>query len=707
MMTTTLLAADADLKPPVAAVKPKELTIHGDTRVDPYFWLREKTNPEVISYLEAENKYTEALMKPTEGLQKKLYDEILGRIKQTDQSVPVRRDEFLYYTKTQEGKQYVIHCRRPLAGGEEQVILDENELAKGQKYLRTGSVSPSPDHKMLAYTVDNAGDEDYTIYIKNLASGEILPDRVVKMDGSVVWANDNQTLFYITIDAAHRPHKVWRHALGTQQSDDALVYEEKDERFFVDVARSRSKRFLFISTASKLSSEVRYIDAAQPIGEFKLFAPRRDNVKYSVEDQGDFFYIRTNENAKNYKLLRTPIANPDIAKATEVLAHRADTKIENLDGFKNFLVVYERNNGLMKMRVEDTRSGKIHYIDFPEPAYLAMPGQNATYDTKVLRFIYTSLITPMSTYDYDMDSRSRELMKREEVLGGYDPKNYVSERIFATASDGTKIPMAVVYKKGFEKNGKAPFLLYGYGSYGSNSDPVFQSARLSLLDRGFGYAIANIRGGAELGETWHDQGKMMTKKNSFTDFIAAAEKLIADKYTSKDKLGIMGGSAGGLLMGAVVNLRPDLFKAVIAKVPFVDVVSSILDPSLPLTVTEYEEWGNPNEKQHYEYMKSYSPYDNVTKKAYPHMLITAGLNDPRVSYWEPAKWTAKLRTMKTDSNLLLLKTNMGAGHFGASGRYERIKETAFDFAFLLKVLGVENPTVTEAKPAAAKTGGEE
>lgn len=684
----SVLSAEPAVKPPVAAVKPKELSIHGDTRVDPYFWLREKKNPEVIAYLEAENAYTEQIMKRTQALQQQLYSEILGRIKQTDQSVPVRRDGYRYYTRTEEGKQYSIHCRRKLDRGTEEIILDENELAKSHKYFKLGSSQPSVDHSLLAYAVDTVGDEDYTIYIKNLATGEVLPDRIEKVDGSVQWGNDNRTLFYVTIDAAHRPDRIWRHALGTPQKEDILLHHEKDERFFSGLGKSRSKRFVFVTIESKLSSEIHYIDANNPRSPLKLFAARRGDIKYDIEDQGDFFYIRTNEDAKNYRLLRTPIARPDRSNWREVLPHRAETKLSGIDAFKDFLVVYERTGGLMRIRVEDTRTSKVHFVEFPEPAYTAMPGPNYTYDTKVLRFLYTSLVTPMSTYDYDMETKSRELMKREEVLGGYDPNQYTTERLFATASDGAKIPIALVYKKGFERNGKAPFLLYGYGSYGSNTDPVFQSARLSLLDRGFGYAIASIRGGAELGESWHDAGKMLNKRTTFTDFIAAAETLIAGKYTSKDHLAIMGGSAGGLLVGAVVNLRPDLFKAVIAKVPFVDVLSTILDPTLPLTVTEYEEWGNPNEKKYYDYMKSYSPYDNVQKKAYPTMLITAGLNDPRVSYWEPAKWAAKLRVMKTDNNPLLLKINMGAGHFGASGRYERIKETAFDYAFLLHALGL-------------------
>jgi oligopeptidase B len=674
--------------PPVAQTIPKKLVLHGDTRVDPYFWLREKTNPDVIAYLEAENKYTESVMAPTQKLQDALYREILGRIQETDLTVPAVQGRYLYYTRTEQGKQYTIHCRKPVGTESEEILLDENELAKGHKYFRMEAARPSVNQQLLAYSVDTLGDENYTIFVKNLSTAALLPDQVSGNHGSIVWANDNKTYFYVTLDAAKRPEKVWRHTLGSSNSEDQLLFHEKDERFFVTIAKTRSNQFVLINLRSKNTTEVHYLAAGDPNGEFRIIHPREPELEYSVQDQGDVFFIRTNDAAKNFRLMKVPIADPAKKNWREIVAHRADVKLEGMDTFRNHLVLYERENGLLKLRVQNTATNETHYVSFQEPAYSVAALDNFEYDTEILRFRYTSLVTPPSVYDYNMSTRSRELRKREEVRGGYDPTQYVSERIFATAKDGARIPVSLVYRKGTKKDGNAPLLLYAYGSYGLNSEAAFASSRLSLLDRGFIYAIANIRGGSELGEAWHDQGKMMAKRNTFTDFIAAAEHLIAQKYTSSARLAIQGGSAGGLLMGSVVNLRPDLFHAVIAKVPFVDVLNTMLDASLPLTVTEYEEWGNPNEEAAYRYMRTYSPYDNVEKKAYPNILITAGLNDPRVSYWEPAKWTAKLRAMKTDKNLLLLKTNMGSGHFGSSGRYERIKETALDYAFLLKTLGM-------------------
>jgi oligopeptidase B len=685
-MTLPLSALD----PPRAPARPKTMTLHGETRVDPYFWLREKTSAEVIQYLEAENRYTEAVMKPSEKLQEKLYQEILGRIKQTDLSVPARRDEYLYYSRTQTGRQYPILCRKKIGQEQEEVLIDENELAEGKKYFRVGGSAPSPNHKLFAYSVDNMGDERYTIYVKDLTSGKLLPDEIPNNEGPVEWANDGKTLYYVTIDAAKRPEKVWRHTLGANTSTDKLMLHEKDERFFVSIAKTRSKRYVLISLDSSNTTEMYFLDADHPEKEFKLMEPRRPEIEYYAEDQGEYFYIRTNDGAKNFRLMKAPVTDPSRKNWKEVIAHRADVKLDDIDAFKDYLVVYERENGLRKIRVENTKNHKVHYVSFPESAYSVLPAENYQYETNLLRFRYTSLVTPLSVYEYNMDAKSRELLKRDEVLGGYDPKAYATERVFATAADGAKVPIAIVYKKGTPLDGTAPAMLYAYGAYGLNTDASFSSARLSLLDRGFVYAMANIRGGAEMGELWHDQGKMLAKRNTFTDFISAAEYLIAQKYTSKDKLTIQGGSAGGLLMGAVTNMRSDLFKAVIANVPFVDVLNTMLDPTLPLTVTEYEEWGNPNEKKYYDYMKTYSPYDNVEKKAYPNMLITAGLNDPRVSYWEPAKWAARLRAMKTDNNVLLLKTNMGSGHFGLSGRYERMKEIAFEYAFLLTMVGITN-----------------
>ncbi len=668
------------MNPPKAKQIPTQTTIHGDTRTDPYSWLREKNNPEVIGYLEAENQYTEAVMAGTRPLQDTLYAEILARIQETDIAVPARRGPYLYYDRTEAGKQYAIHCRKPLDSEVEQLILDENELAQGEKYFRIEAIRPSTNHNLVAYSVDTEGDEDYTIFIKNLTTGEKLTDQISGNQGAIVWANDNQTFFYVTLDAAKRPEKVWRHKLGSPHSQDELVYQELDERFFVSIGKTRSSRFILIEIHSKNTTEVRYLPADRPGSPFQLIDARRPEHQYHVHDQGDQFFIRTNDEAKNFRLMKAPIDSPVRKNWTEVIPHRPQIKLEGIDTFREFLTLYERENGLLRLRVHSGQTGEMHDVTFDEPAYTVAAVDNYEYETQILRFRYTSLVTPASIYDYDMRTRTRELRKQEPVLGDYDSKQYRSERIFATAADGTKIPISLVYKNGARN---APLLLYGYGSYGINMEASFVSSRLSLLDRGFIYAIANIRGGAEQGEQWHDRGKMMAKRNTFTDFIAAAEYLIAEKYTTPDKLAIMGGSAGGLLMGAVLNMRPELFNAAIAKVPFVDVLNTMLDASLPLTVTEYDEWGDPNQEAAYRYMKTYSPYDNVEEKAYPKLLITAGLNDPRVQYWEPAKWAAKLRAAKTDSNILLLKTNMGSGHFGASGRYERIKETAFDYAFLL------------------------
>ena len=669
------------MNPPIAKQVPHEVSIHGDVRVDPYFWLREKSSAEVIAYLEAENQYTEAVMADTKALQDTLYSEILGRIQETDMAVPARRGPYLYYTRTEEGKQYTIHCRKPVASETEEVVLDENELAQGEKYFRLEALRPSTGHNLLAYSLDTEGDEDYTIFVKDLTTGARLPDQISGNQGSIIWANDNGTFFYVTLDSAKRPEKVWRHKLGSPSSADELVFHECDERFFVSISKTRSGRFVLIDVHSKDTTEVYYAAADRPGDTFQLIDPRRKEHQYWVQDQGDQFFIRTNDEAKNFRLMSAPVESPGRANWSEVIAHRPEVKLEGIDTFEDFLAIYERENGLMRIRISE--SGVIHDVTFDEPAYAVSSTDNFEYSTDTLRFRYTSLVTPPSVFDYDMRARTRELRKQEPVLGGYDAAQYQSERIFATAEDGTRVPVSLVYRKGVTN---APMLLYGYGSYGINMEASFVSSRLSLLDRGFIYAIANIRGGAELGEPWHDQGKMMQKRNTFTDFIAAAEHLIAQGYTAGDKLAIMGGSAGGLLMGAVLNMRPDLFAAAIAKVPFVDVLNTMLDASLPLTVTEYDEWGDPNQEEAYRYIKSYSPYDNVQKKAYPNLLITAGLNDPRVQYWEPAKWAAKLRADKTDSNILLLKTNMGAGHFGASGRYERIKETALDYAFLLKTI---------------------
>jgi len=672
--------------PPIAKTVPKEVTVHGDTRVDNYAWLRERENPEVTKYLEAENQYTEQVMAPLKPLQETLYKEILGRIQETDLSVPVRRDDYFYYARTEEGKAYSIYCRKHGSlDAPEEILLDANALAAGQKYFRIGNFSVSPDHRLLAYSTDVEGDEAHTIFVKELATGELLPDRITNTYYSLEWANDNRTFFYTVIDPARRPYRVMRHQLGAASDD--LVYEEQDARFSLGVGKTRSRRFLVLHLGSALTSEVRYMEADDPLGEFRVMLPRKQEVEYDASHHGDFFYIRTNEGAKNFRLMRTPAANPSRDNWEEVIPARPAVTIEGVDSFEDYLIVYERERGLEKICVRDCNGALSHYIEFPEPVYTVGATGNPEYRTRTLRFVYTSLVTPASVFDYNLETHQRELKKQYEVKGGYDASQYQSERIFAKAPDGVEVPISLVYRRGFEKNGEGPLLLYAYGSYGHSIDPGFSSDRLSLLDRGFAFAIAHPRGGAELGEEWHDHGKLLAKKNTFTDFIACAEHLIRNRYTSPERLAIMGGSAGGLLVGAVLNMRPDLFHAAVAKVPYVDNLNTGLDPTLPLTITEYEEWGNPEHKEYYDYIKSYSPYENVAPREYPTLLVTAGLNDPRVSYWEPAKWVAKLRAMKKDQNILLLKTNMGSGHFGPSGRYEGIKEVAFDYAFLLWTLG--------------------
>ncbi len=678
------------MNPPVAKKIAHYDTTFDDVRLDNYHWMRDRDNPEVLNYLKEENKYTKAMMAHTEDLREMLYKEMLGRIKETDSSVPVRRGEYFYYSRTEQGKQYRIHCRKKGSlEAEEEIILDENELAQGHKFFDIGVFSVSPNHQWLAFSFDTTGSETFTIRIKDLDNGNILDDEIPNTYYSLAWANDNQTIFYNTLDAAKRPFKLYRHKIGTKAENDKLIYHEKDEKFFLSASRTRSGQYILMNLGSEVTSEVRYLNADQPEGTFKVFAPRKEKIEYSIDHRGKEFYILTNEQAVNFKLMKTPVKRTAKKYWQEVIPGRLNVKLEKIELFNNYLVVFERDNGLEKIRVIDFVSGKNHFVDFEEPVYAVYPTGNREFDTDVLRFAYSSLITPKSVYDYNMSTKQRELKKREEVLGGYDPAQYQMERIWATAPDGVKVPMSIVYKKGLKKDGQNPTYLYGYGSYGITIEPRFSSNRFSLIDRGFIYAIAHIRGGGMLGRPWYEDGKLLKKKNTFTDFIACAEHLVKEKYTSPEKISIAGGSAGGLLMGAVVNMRPDLFKAAIAHVPFVDVLNTMLDPTIPLTVIEYDEWGNPNIKEYYDYIKSYSPYDNVTAQKYPHMLVTAGLNDPRVQYWEPAKWTAKLRATKTDQNLLLLKTNMGAGHMGASGRYDYLKEIAFDYAFILDRLGVE------------------
>jgi oligopeptidase B len=683
--------AAEQIKPPVAEKIKKELTLHGDTRVDYYYWLSERENPKVIEYLKAENEYLDSVMKHTEPLQEKLYNEIVGRIKQTDTSVPYLLNGYYYYTRYEEGKEYPVYCRKKgTMEAKEEILLNVNEMAKGHGYYHVTGLAVSSNNNLLAFGVDTVSRRKYTIYFKDLTTGEILADKIPVTTGQAAWANDNKTVFYAAKDdTTLRPFKICKHILGTDVSADKEIYDEKDETFEVIAYKSKSKKYIFIASYSTLSTEYRYLDADKPDGEFKIFQPREKDLLYDVEHFKDKFYIRTNYQARNFRLMQTPIDKTAKDNWTEVIPHRDDVLLEQFEIFNNFLVLNERKNGLNQLRIINWEDNAEHYLDFGEETYVAYIAYNPEFDTNLLRYSYSSLTTPWSTFDYNMNTKEKKLLKQEEVLGDFDPNNYHAERLYATATDGTKVPISLVYRKGLEKNGNNPCLLYGYGSYGYSTDPVFYSAGLSLLDRGFVYAIAHIRGGQEMGRYWYEDGKLLKKKNTFTDFIACAEHLIAQKYTNPDKLFALGGSAGGLLMGAVVNLRPDLFKGIIAEVPYVDVVTTMLDSSIPLTTSEYDEWGNPANKEYYDYMLSYSPYDNVEAKDYPAMLVTTGLQDSQVQYFEPAKWVAKLRDMKTDHNILLLKTNMEAGHSGVSGRFRQYKETALTFAFMLDQLGIK------------------
>ncbi len=680
---------------PVAAVVPKIDTLHGDVITDNYFWLRRRENPDVISYLQAENRYTDTVMAGTRDLQERLYQEILGRIKQTDLSVPIRRGPYFYYTRTVEGKQYPIYARKPGSlDAAEEMYLDQNVLAEGKSYLTLGVTAVSPDHRFLAFTVDTTGSEHFTLMVKDLATGVVLPDRIPDVHFSVTWAADNRTLFYTKTDSAHRADRVLRHIVGTSAASDSVIFHEPNVLFNVGAFRTKDDEYVMISAESFTSSEYWYVPARTPLMPFKVIERRRPDLEYSVTHHKGQFYITTNDRATNFKVVTAPVSSPSAANWRDYVVHSDTVFIDGLDAFSNHLVLYERSNGLRKIRIRDLRTNADHYVEFPEAVYTYGPGANPEFDTNLLRFMYQSLITPSTVFDYDMNARTLDLKKRTEVLGGYDPNQYGTERTWARAPDGKMVPVSLVYRKPFVRDGSRPMLLYSYGSYGSSTEPTFSSNNLSLVDRGVVYALAHIRGGQEMGRAWYDEGKMMNKMNTFTDFIAAAEHLVRDRFTSSDRLAIRGGSAGGLLMGAVVNMRPDLFKVVVADVPFVDVINTMLDASIPLTAQEWEQWGNPSVPEHYAYMKRYSPYDNVERKAYPMMLVTTGLNDPRVAFWEPAKWVAKLRTMKTDQNLLLLKTNMGAGHGGSSGRYDALREVAFRYAFILKGLGLESATPT-------------
>lgn len=690
------MSSKKEPSPPIAKRNPKRIRIHGEELIDNYFWLRERENPDVIDYLKAENNYTDMMMKGTETLQASLFEEIKGRLKEDDVSAQERASKYHYYTRTEKDRQYKKYYRKKIGeDAAEELLLDLNDLATGQKYLKLGAFKVSPNHGLLAYSLDTEGSERFTIHIKNLKSGELLEERISNTSYGLEWANDNKTIYYNVLNDQWRPFELYRHTLGTDPKIDSLVYREEDEAFFLELHKARDCSFFLMTLKSNITTEVHYINANSPEEKPGVIYPRQHKMEYYVEHQRDHFIIRTNDGAQNFKLMRAPIERPSKEYWEEIIPHRESVLLAEFEVFENHLVLHTREEGLKKIRIIRLETHEEHFVEFPEEVYICWKPQKVElilhpeYNTNLLRFNYSSLVTPDSVFDYNMDTHERTLLKQNEVLGGYDPSNYSSERLSAKAADGKTIHLSLVYKKGMEKNGRNPLVLYGYGSYGYSIDPAFNSYRISLLDRGFIFALAHIRGGSELGRQWYDDGKLLQKKNTFTDFIACAEHLIAEKYTSSEKLAIMGGSAGGLLMGAVVNMRPDLFKAVVAQVPFVDVINSMSDPSIPLTVIEFEEWGHPTQnKEHYDYMKSYSPYDNIEAKNYPHLLITSGLNDPRVQYWEPAKWTAKLRAAKTDSNRLLLKTHMAEGHSGKSGRYDAIKEAAFYYAFIIDTLGI-------------------
>jgi oligopeptidase B len=676
-------------RPPVAKKVAKLTELHGETLTDDYYWLRQKKDPEVIKYLDAENAYTAAVMQPTEPLQEKLYQEFLARIKQTDLSVPTREGGYWYYTRTEQGKQYPIHCRKKGSlEGEEQVLLDVNELAKGHKFYSVAARVVSDDGDRLAYTNDVTGFREYALRIKDLRTGETLADQLVKV-GAVVWAADNQTLFYVTEDHAKRPYRLWRHRIGDPQEKDTLLFEEKDELYRVGISHSRDRKYLFLTIGSFTASEVHYLTRDEPLGKFTVLMPREEGHRYTVEHRGGTFYIRTNKDAKNFRLVTCPAAKPNRKNWQELISHRPEVMLERVDVFAGHLVLGEREGGLQRLVIFDPATKQRTPVAFDEPSYALFGSANPEFDSALYRFAYTSFTTPQSVFDYDVATGTRKLLKQTEVLGGYDPKQYHTERTWAVAKDGVKVPISVVYRKGIKLDGRAPLLLYGYGAYGASNPAAFNEPRLSLLDRGVIYAIAHVRGGGEMGEPWHDGGKMMNKRNSFTDFIACAEHLIDQKYTSRDRLAIQGGSAGGLLMGGVLAMRPDLPRVAVLEVPFVDVINTMLDESLPLTVPEFLEWGNPRELTHFTYMKSYCPYSNLKTGRYPAMLVRTSLNDSQVMYWEPAKYVAKLRPLKQDDNVLVFKCNMEAGHGGASGRYDALRERAFVFAFVLTQLGVE------------------
>ena len=668
----------------------KELTIHNDTRIDNYYWLRDREDPKVIKYLENENEYSDAVMKDTKKLQTKLYDEIVNRIKQEDESVPYKFNGYYYYTRFEKGNEHPIYCRKKGSlESKEEILLNENEMAKGFSYFHIADFSVSPDNKIIAYSVDTLSRRKYTIKFINLETSKLLKDNIPNTSGNIVWANDNKTIFYNVKDESLRPYKTVKHILRTDVKNDKTVYEEKDNTFYHTVSKSKSQKYILFCSESTLFTEYHILDANTPNGKLKIIQPRQKDLEYNVDHIGKYFYIRTNKDAKNFKIVRTDIDHLSQEYWVDVIPAREDILVSDFEIFNNYLVVKEFKNALPFIKILDFVNDKKYTIDIKESAYTLWISTNPEGDSDILRYGYESMTTPSSIYDFNMVTKEIKLMKEEEVLGDFDKNNYQTERLFATACDCTKIPISIVYRKGLKKNGKAPLLIYGYGSYGNNMPAYFSTVRLSLLDRGFVYAITHIRGGQEMGRKWYEDGKLLKKKNTFYDFIDCTKYLVKEKYASPEKVFAMGGSAGGLLMGAISNMAPDLYTGIIAQVPFVDVVTTMLDESIPLTTGEYDEWGNPNVKKYYDYMLSYSPYDNVEAKEYPNMLITTGLHDSQVQYWEPAKWVAKLRDLKTDDNLLLIHINMDFGHGGASGRFEVYKEYALEYAFIFKILNIK------------------
>ncbi|RAJ87795.1 oligopeptidase B [Chitinophaga dinghuensis] len=678
-----------NITPPSAEKIAKELSIHGHTRQDDYYWLNDRENQQVIDYLNAENTYLEAVLAPQKELREQLFHEMKGRIKETDMGVPYLKNGYYYYTRYEEGREYPIYCRKKdHLDNPEEIILDVNILAEGHSYCQVSGLTISPDAQLLAYGIDTVSRRKYTLRIKNLSTGELLPDSITDTTPSYTWAADNLTLFYTRKDPVTlRADRVMRHLLGSEAETDTEVYVEADETFDVGVHKTKSGKYILITSESTLTSEIRYIPSNTPAAEFTVFQPRTREMLYHVDHRDDKFYVLTNWDALNFKLMECPLDQTSREHWQELIPHRSDVLLEELSLFQDYMALGERKNGLTQIRVIHFKTGREQYIQFSEAAYSAYISNNPEMDSHLLRYGYVSMITPGSVYDYNMQTEESVLKRQQEVLGGYDQSQYVSERLMAVATDGTTVPVSIVYRKGFTRDGSRPLLLYAYGSYGHSMDVYFSSATLSLLDRGFAYAIAHIRGGQEMGRQWYEDGKMFKKKNTFTDFIDCADFLVKEKYTSAAHLYAMGGSAGGLLMGAVINMRPELWNGVVAQVPFVDVVTTMLDESIPLTTGEFDEWGNPKNKDAYDYMLSYSPYDNVRSTDYPNLLVTTGLHDSQVQYWEPAKWVAKLRELKTDRHLLLLHTNMETGHGGASGRFEMLKDKALEFAFLLKLEG--------------------